>query len=336
MDNHKTALDIIVPVYNTAAYIDKCIGSIVNQTFKDWRLIIVDDGSTDASPEICDRWADTDKRITVIHKPNTGQGDSRNVALRMSTAPLVGFVDSDDWVEPDMYATLVGELHSHNADIAICDHFTDYPKGARYKKKKNREEVETIGHDQAHRLIIRDNIQSYIWQMVFRRGLLCQDMPRHAFFEDYAVLPLWYDKARCTVRINRPLYHYRMRQSSIVHNDSADMELAFVKAEEQRAMFYKGTPFESDANHKLLLTYIRTAKYITRMNGLPSMALFKHLLDIRRRLNILDNNSTRRLGNKNRLLRFLLLNSIPMFIAYQRAELKLLGNKHANKEEKYK
>lgn len=335
MDSQKTALDIIVPVYNTAGYLDKCISSIVGQTFKDWHLILVDDGSTDSSPEICDRWAGTDKRITVIHKPNTGQGDSRNVALRMSTAPLVGFVDSDDWLEADMYATLVGELEAHNADIAICDHFADYPKGSIYRKKK-REEIETIDHDKAHWLIIRDNIQSYIWQMVFRRDLLCQDMPHHAFFEDYAVLPLWYDKARCTVRINRPLYHYRMRQSSIVHNDSADMELAFVKAEEQRAMFYKGTPFESDANHKLLLTYIRTAKYITRMNSLSPFTLFKHLLDIRSRLNRLDNNSARHLSNKNRLLRFLLLGSIPMFIAYQRAELKLLGNKHTDKKEKYK
>lgn len=336
MDNHKTALDIIMPVYNTASYLDACISSIVGQTFSDWHLIIVDDGSTDSSPEICDRWAAADNRITVVHKPNTGQSDSRNIAIRMATAELVGFVDSDDWVEPEMYATLIGELRARNADIAVCDHYVDYPRRSRYKKKKRREEVEMIGSDEAQRLIIRDRIQSYVWQMVFKRSLLGEGMPLRMTFEDYAVLPHWFSGARRIVRINRPLYHYRMRQSSIVHEDSAEMELAFVKAEEMRVMFYKNTPFESDANHKLLLTYIRTAKYITRMKNLPPFSLYKYLLDIRHRLNILDNNSTKNLSRKNKLLRFLLLNSISMFIAYQRTEVKLLGNKHIDKEEKYK
>lgn len=335
MDNKKATLDIIMPVYNTALYLDKCIKSIVGQTFTDWRLILVDDGSTDSSPAICDRWAATDKRIIAIHKPNTGQGDSRNVAIKMATAEFVGFVDSDDWVEPDMYATLIDELHAHNGDIAICDHFTDFPKGSRYKKKKNCDEVEIISHDDAHRLIIRDRIQSYIWQMVFRRELLNHNMPHHLCFEDYAVLPRWYDNARCIVRVNRPLYHYRMRGSSIVHDDSAERDFAFIKAEEQRTLFYHGTPFENYANRKLLLTYIRTAKYITRIKNLPTFTLLKYLMDIRHRLNRLNNNSVSHLNKKDRLLRFLLLNNIAMFIAYQRTETKLLGDKHKSNEETF-
>ena len=83
-------LDIIMPVYNTADYLDQCLQSIVGQTLTDWHLIIVDDGSTDGSPQICDRWAEKDSRITVVHKENTGQADSRNIALDMCRAPYVG------------------------------------------------------------------------------------------------------------------------------------------------------------------------------------------------------------------------------------------------------
>ena len=101
-------LDIIMPVYNTADYLDQCLQSIADQTLTDWHLIIVDDGSTDGSLQICDRWAEKDSRITVVHKENTGQADSRNIALDMCRAPYVGFADSDDWLEPDMFEFLVG------------------------------------------------------------------------------------------------------------------------------------------------------------------------------------------------------------------------------------
>ena len=88
-NTHTLILDIILPVYNTERYLDQCIQSIVDQELKDWHLIIIDDGSTDASPKICDSWANSDKRITVVHKPNSGQADSRNVAIDMCTAEYV-------------------------------------------------------------------------------------------------------------------------------------------------------------------------------------------------------------------------------------------------------
>ena len=115
----KPTLDIILPVYNTERYLDQCIESIVSQQFNDWHLIVMDDGSTDSSPEICDRWAQRDKRITVVHKQNSGLSDTRNIAIDMSTAEYIGFVDSDDWIEPDMYSFLMDNIQKHDADIAI-------------------------------------------------------------------------------------------------------------------------------------------------------------------------------------------------------------------------
>ena len=103
-------LSIIVPVYNTAQYLPQCIESILKQSFKNWELILIDDGSTDGSAEICEEWAQKDARIKVIHKVNSGQADSRNQALEICQGAYIGFVDSDDWIEESMYEVLMLSL----------------------------------------------------------------------------------------------------------------------------------------------------------------------------------------------------------------------------------
>ena len=95
-------ISIITPVYNVEQYLRQCIESIIMQDFQDWELILVDDGSTDKSGVICDEYALKEERIRVLHKENSGQADSRNVALQLAKADLIGFVDSDDWIESDM------------------------------------------------------------------------------------------------------------------------------------------------------------------------------------------------------------------------------------------
>ena len=95
-------ISIIVPVYKVELYLEKCINSILNQTFKDFELILVDDGSPDRCGEICDEYAKKDNRIVVVHKENGGQASARNVGLDIARGDYIGFVDSDDWIERDM------------------------------------------------------------------------------------------------------------------------------------------------------------------------------------------------------------------------------------------
>ena len=99
-------ISIITPVYNVEQYLRQCIESIIMQDFQDWELILVDDGSTDKSGVICDEYALKEERIRVLHKENSGQADSRNVALQLAKADLIGFVDSDDWIESDVYCII--------------------------------------------------------------------------------------------------------------------------------------------------------------------------------------------------------------------------------------
>ena len=113
-------VSIIVPVYNVEKYIDKCINSILNQTFKDFELILVDDGSTDSSGDICDKYREIDDRVIVIHKENGGLSSARNIGLKYSKGQYIGFIDGDDYVEKDMYKKLYSVCKDNNCEISIC------------------------------------------------------------------------------------------------------------------------------------------------------------------------------------------------------------------------
>lgn len=118
--NDKSMISIIVPVYNTAPYLDKCIESLVGQTYQDLEIILIDDCSTDGSAEILDRWAAKDNRVRVIHKEkNSGVSNSRNIGLEAAKGEYIGFVDSDDWVETNMYAELCRQLDLTGADAVF-------------------------------------------------------------------------------------------------------------------------------------------------------------------------------------------------------------------------
>ena len=118
---------IVVPAYNAESYIDRCIGSLVSQTYRNLEIIIVDDGSTDATASMCDAWAEKDCRIRVVRKENGGQGSARNIGMRMATGKYIGFVDADDYVDAEMFGRLAGILECHpKCDVAKCGVAVEY------------------------------------------------------------------------------------------------------------------------------------------------------------------------------------------------------------------
>lgn len=326
-NNARPDIDIIVPVYNTARYLDRCIESVAAQDISSWHLILVDDGSTDDSPEICDRWAAHDRRITVIHKPNTGQADSRNVAMDACTAEYVGFVDSDDWIEPHMYSTLIASMKQHNADIAVCNHFCDTRRGSLCRHHDGG--VQLLDADDAHRLVIQDRIQSYIWQMVFRRKCLAARMPGHICFEDYAVLPQWFASAERIVRTMQPLYHYRLRRSSVVHSVSPQQEYAFMQAERQRYEFYRDTPHAQLSALWLLKRGVRVAKHIARMKG-SRADIIPWLDSVKGLMPPCSAQLSAQLKRKERMLLAMLTKHPNLFVAYQKTETLVMAHKKAS------
>ena len=135
-------LSIIVPIYNVEQYIHMCVDSILNQKFEDFELILVDDGSPDGCPQICDAYAAQDSRIKVIHKENGGLSDARNAGLDIACGEYIGFVDSDDWIDPMMYENMLAQAESTGADLVAC--------GIRYYDEINDkiDHWQHITHDQ--------------------------------------------------------------------------------------------------------------------------------------------------------------------------------------------
>lgn len=115
-------ISVIVPIYKVENYLNRCVESIRKQTYRNLEIILVDDGSPDACGEMCDRYAQEDSRIRVIHKENGGLSDARNAGIEVATGEYIAFVDSDDWIDDKMYEVLYSTLLKYNADIAECSY----------------------------------------------------------------------------------------------------------------------------------------------------------------------------------------------------------------------
>ena len=124
MLNRKVSL--IIPVYNTVKYLRRCLESAVSQTYENMEIICVDDGSTDGSEKIVDEFAARDGRIIAVHQENRGESNARNTGLRIASGDYIGFMDCDDWIEPDMYECLVRELEEAGADMAIAGFYREF------------------------------------------------------------------------------------------------------------------------------------------------------------------------------------------------------------------
>ena len=120
--NVNPKISVIVPVYNTEKYLKRCIDSILAQSYSDFELLLIDDGSTDASPAICDEYATNDSRVRVFHKPNGGVSSARNLGLDNARGEWIAFVDSDDWIESEMLYLFISKAEKTDSDIVFCNH----------------------------------------------------------------------------------------------------------------------------------------------------------------------------------------------------------------------
>lgn len=123
-------ISVVVPVYKAEKYIDECIESIVNQTYRNLEIILVDDGSPDRCPKICDEWAFRDERIKVIHQTNKGAAAARNAGIKVASGQYIGFVDSDDYIDKTMYEVLYEGIGKSDAQISCCYFVREYGNGA--------------------------------------------------------------------------------------------------------------------------------------------------------------------------------------------------------------
>lgn len=212
-------ISVIVPIYNVEKYLDRCVDSIINQTYKNLEIILVDDGSPDNCPQMCDDYAKKDSRIKVVHKENGGLSDARNVGMEVATGEYVSFIDSDDYVSLDFYETLLETIVDNDSDIVECGvvKFYENEKFDKYNDDLKVTNYDTV--DALDGLINENPFKQHVWNKLYKSNIAL-DIP-------YAVGKLnedefWtyqiFGKAKKVTRINKTMYYYFQRGSSIMGN----------------------------------------------------------------------------------------------------------------------
>lgn len=231
-------ISVIVPVYNVETFLDKCVSSIVCQTYSRLEIILVDDGSIDKSGEMCDIWARKDNRIKVIHQSNMGGGAARNSALDIAKGNLIAFVDSDDYISEDMYEHLCS-LIEKGAEIAECNYLDVYDDFAIFEKKEYRTLIYST--QDAIKANIEDRIfKQVIWNKLYKREVLENirfpvDTKIDDEFFTYQVL----GNAKTLIHSEKICYGYRQQNGSVMHSISAEKRLQAIDAKIQRLDYIK-------------------------------------------------------------------------------------------------
>lgn len=212
-------ISVIVPVYKVEPYLRQCVDNILGQTFRDFELILVDDGSPDCCPVICDEYAEQDSRVKVIHKENGGLSSARNAGLDVAKGDYIAFVDSDDWIHPEYLVQLMNAIQSQNADMAVCNIIPSYPPDyTGWKRKASVLEYEKLTQQQmADRLTEKANwFYVVACNKLYRRGIWDGlRFPEGFIHEDEAVIHRVIGKCEKIAVIPETLYFYRQLTSSI-------------------------------------------------------------------------------------------------------------------------
>lgn len=230
-------ISVIVPVYKVEPYLDKCISSIVNQTYRNLEIILVDDGSPDNCPAMCDTWAEKDCRIQVIHQKNQGGGAARNAGLDIAAGSLIAFVDSDDYIATDMYEYLL-VLVEQGADIVECSYVEVTGNDAVFPMEHK---VHTYQVQEAMAEHIRDRLfRQLIWNKLYRRETIENvRFPAGKKIDDefftYQVL----GKAQTLIHSTKICYAYRQQSESVMHSMPISKRLQAVEAKVLRHAYVR-------------------------------------------------------------------------------------------------
>ena len=261
MSQEKALISIIIPVYKVEKYLEKCIQSVIKQTYENLQIILVDDGSPDNCGKICDEYAKKDHRIEIMHKSNGGLSDARNKGLEIAKGEYIGFVDSDDYIESDMYEVLYNLLKQYNVDVSICNFYTVSQGKIAIKnadngiKEYNRIEI-------LKEILLDNNIQSYAWNKLYKKDLFDEiKYPVGKKYEDIGTTFYLLEKCNKVVVTGKPEYYYINRQDSIVNNVTETTITDYIELIMQRYDYIEENIKElSSYNKNYLKRILKTAE----------------------------------------------------------------------------
>jgi len=270
-------ISVIIPIYNVERYLRKCIDSVISQTYQNIELILVNDGSTDGSTKICDVYAAKDKRITVIHKENGGLSSARNAGLEIANGYYIAFLDSDDWIDTEMYQVLIQLLEQHDADISACGLKEIYDDKTLIAS--NTAQITKLDRTEAINSLItgHNSVRFEVWNKVFKseiiRGIRFKE---GQIYEDVYFDRKVFLKLNKLVYIDLPMHNYLKVRDGNTNSNFKEKKLAifcelddFAKELEERGMHDSALRFQAFSLFTSITLYLnaiqlRTSESILR------------------------------------------------------------------------
>ncbi len=224
-------ISIIIPVFQAEKYIKRCLDSVVNQSYKNLEIILINDGSTDKSEEIIKRYMENDERIKLLYQTNQGAGAARNNGLDVATGTYIGFVDSDDWIEPDMYEYLYRIIKEENADIAACDFISTSTTGSKINNKET-EKLKCMNQEEVMKFFFRVNGEKSfyaVWNMLYKKSMIenCR-FPEGKITEDLLFNYWAYSNCKKYVLSNQKKYYYFYNTEGVTRKELGKTDFALL------------------------------------------------------------------------------------------------------------
>lgn len=253
-------ISVILPIYNVEKYLEKCLKSVINQTYKNLEIILVDDGSKDNSPKICDEYAVKDKRIVVIHKSNGGLSDARNAGIEIAKGKYITLIDSDDYVEEDYVQFLYQLIKENNAEMSICSHTVLYTNGTRIEKETG-EHLVLDPKTTLEKILYDEGIDLSAWAKMYKKELFDNvKYPKGRIFEDAATTYLLIDKCKKIVLGSESKYYYIIRDNSITTKGFSPKKMQLIDSTQEMCDYVKNKypDLEKAADRRLMYAYLAT------------------------------------------------------------------------------
>lgn len=254
-------ISVIVPIYNVEKYLKRCVDSIINQTYKNLEIILVDDGSPDNCPKICDEYKKKDNRIKVIHKKNGGLSDARNVAIDIAQGQYLTFIDSDDYVESNYVEILYDTLKKYQVKLVIADNLIEYDNGKTICNSSYTDYVLTEKETLEKMLWGERDLDNGAWTKLYDKSLFkCIRYPVGRWYEDTATTYKIFDKCDRIAIISFPIYHYLKRSDSITQCKFNEKKLELIISTKEMTDFVRNKypELSTACNRKLLWSYLST------------------------------------------------------------------------------
>ena len=308
--NSLNLISLIIPCYNAESTIEKCLESVIAQSYQNLEIIVIDDGSTDKTAAIIKRFQEKDSRIILIHQSNFGVSKARNNGIQKSTGKYICFVDSDDWVEKNYCSVLYQALVENDADISIADVVYENETGNPTFRQDFDNSLHIYNREKALELLLEDKIiKSYPCSKLFKKEIFNNIFfPNNLeAFEDYYVMFLLFNNTKKVVKVNQPIYHYIQFENSLSHNLTPKRAYHFFLALMEAFRFLETLPIETEHKNRIVRNILKKSFMVLKriIRNSTSEEMLSEKENIKSEMSAFLNYSAFQIGIENYLyLRF--------------------------------